>query len=75
MKLKNDWRKILAKSWAVKLAALFGMALPQVWVSIPETQQAELLGLIGLRGAATLISFLAALIIAARLLQQKDLHD
>lgn len=73
MKLVKDWRRVLAKSWAVRSLMLAGMVLPQVWVSMPDEQRAAILDLVGLRGAATIVSFIAAIIVAARLLHQNNL--
>lgn len=74
MKLVTDWKKVLRKSWAVRSAMLSGMVLPQVWVSMPDEQREAILDIIGLRGAATIISFLAAIIVAARVLHQNNLN-
>jgi hypothetical protein len=73
MKLIDDARQ----GWrflSVRLG-IAGIALPQVWVALPQDQREAVLDLFGLKGLAALISLLFALIVAARLIHQSNLDQ
>ncbi len=58
--------------WSVRLALLFA-ALPQVWALMPESQRDAVLDFVGLRGLAAMVTFLFALVAAARVIKQQSL--
>lgn len=71
LKLVDNW-----KQWWKFLSvrcALVGVALPQVWAQVPQDQRDAVLDLVGLKGIASAVSLLFALIVAVRLIRQSGL--
>lgn len=73
IKLVDNWRK--AWRMASVQVSFLGVALPQVWAQLPQDQRDAVLDLVGLKGIASLISLLFALIVAVRLIQQSGLNQ
>jgi hypothetical protein len=73
MKLIDDVRQWW-RFWSVRLG-LVGLALPQVWVQLPQDQREAVLDLVGLKGLAAAVSLMFALVVAVRLIRQSNLGD